>query len=59
MFATTDPRTGSPTAEEAPEGLRPDSDEAPGRPRGPAAGEDDRPTSFLDALRRMLASVHS
>lgn len=58
MFATTDPRSGSPTAEEAPDGLRPDPDEAPGRPPA-AADPDDRPTSFLDALRRMLASVHS
>ena len=59
MFFTTDPRPGAPTAQQAPEGLRPDPDEAAARPRGAAEPDDDRPTSFLDALRRMLASVHS
>ena len=57
MFATTDPRAGSPAAEEAPEGLRPDPDETPGRP--PAAAQPEERPTFLDALRRMLASVPS
>jgi hypothetical protein len=60
MLATTDSRPSSPAADQAPDGLRPDPDEAAGRTRGAAdANNDDRPTSFLDALRRMLASVHS
>ena len=30
-----------------------------GRPADPRETEDDRPRTFLEALRRMLASIHS